>query len=313
MGGRARESYTAQARYALLLAVLFGAGALAIRWGMAGRRATASAAEAVPRPVVADRLTPNEQRNFQFRLHQLEQDLKRDGTDYDVLRRLGRLHCELAGCQYERRGYHLRRARFYLLRAAEVALTSREAQYAKELLDAANSPNPAADLFGMPIDLGPPQRVEEELLRMRLGWLEEQVTVHPRCSRLLCRVGDNYTALSLAMQHDERRHPSSWPGASAVSDPDEARLLAEQAYRRALECATTHEARSRALYGQAELYRVLDEPARAAAILQQVLALQPNNWFAALEMARLCRQLNQVDEAERYQLLSARWRTPGWI
>ena len=102
-------------------------------------------------------------------------------------------------------------------------------------------------------------------------------------------------------------------GGITVSDPREVRLLAEQTFRRALACAHTHEARSRALYSEAQLYRVVHEPARAAALLDQFLALQPNNWLVSMEAAALSRQLNQPAKADRYQALSARWRVPGWI
>jgi hypothetical protein len=101
--------------------------------------------------------------------------------------------------------------------------------------------------------------------------------------------------------------------ASTINDPEEARRLAEHDYGRALSCATTDEARCRALYGAAQLWRLSGRPERAADCLGQMLALQPNNWFAALEMARICRQMGQEAEAARYEAQSARWRTPGWI
>jgi hypothetical protein len=91
------------------------------------------------------------------------------------------------------------------------------------------------------------------------------------------------------------------------------RLLAVQYFRRALHYARTREARCRTLYSEAQLYRAANEPARAAALLDQFLAIQPNNWLVAMEAAALSRQLSQSEKADRYQALSARWRLPGWI
>ena len=89
--------------------------------------------------------------------------------------------------------------------------------------------------------------------------------------------------------------------------------MAEQYYHRAIARARTHEALCRALYGEAELCRVANDPGRAAGLLQQLLAIQPNNWLVSLEMASLCRQLGETARAKRYQAMAARWRTPGWI
>ncbi len=311
--GRERLTLGTHARYLLLLALLFGAAAAGVRGGLLGSRGAASASPEPPRALPLSSLTEAEQRNYDYRLRQLGGDLRRDETDFDVLRRLGQLHLRLASCRIGGRITHIRRARYYLGRAADVALTSREAQWVRGMQDAANSPNPSLDLIAMPGDFGTLPRVEEEVIRWRIGFFEEQVSIHPSCSRLLCRLADNYTALYLAIARGGERVNNRWPGASGVIDPQEARRLAENEYSLALRYATTHEARSRAMYGAAQLYRALDDPARAATALRAMLAVQPNNWYVALEMARLYRQLNQPAEATRYEALSARWRTPGWI
>jgi hypothetical protein len=303
----------AQLRYFVVLAVLFGAVTLAVRAGLIGPLGVASAREVGIRRPLPIRLAASEERNYNYRLRQLEQDLRRDRADFEVLRKLGQLHLRLASCQVAGRGSHLRRARYYLRLAADVTLSSREAQIVRNLLDAANSPNPTVDLLGVPSDIGPPPRIEEEVIRLRIGWLEEQVSLHPNSSRILCRLADNYTSLCQVLRSGGHRRMSQWPAASSISDPEEARRLAEHDYDRALRSATTNEARCRALYGIAQLYRVVDEPARSAVALRRLLELQPNNWFAALEMARLCREAGQPPEARRYEKLAARWRTPGWL
>jgi tetratricopeptide (TPR) repeat protein len=306
-------SVSAQARYFVFLAILFG-GVVWWAWGgLLGPRVTASASTEAPRRLALAPLTEAEQRNYDFRLRQLGQDLKRDSTDFEVLRRLGQLHLRLAVCQIQSRGTHLRRARYYLRRAADVALTNREGQMVRGLLDAANSPNPSIDWVMFSFDYGPPPRMEEEVVRWRLGWLEEQVGLHPESSRLLTRLGETYTMLFQILAQGGQPHAARWPGASAVSDSGEAARLAEHNFRRALKCGTTHEAQSRAWYGLAELYRAAQEPARASEALHEVLSLQPNNWFAALEMARVYRQLSHPDAAAHCETEAARWRTPGWI
>jgi tetratricopeptide (TPR) repeat protein len=310
---RALPGFGPQLRYFLLLIGLFGAVALGVRGGLSGPRAAASAQEPGFRRSLAIRLTPSEERNYVFRLRQLEKDLKRDPTDFDVLRRLGQLHLRLAACQVSGRSSHLRRARYYLRLAGDVPKSAREEQIIRSLIEAANSPNPAVDLLGVPADFGPPQRIEEEVVRYRIGWLEDQVGQDPQSSRMLCRLADNYSLLYRILREGGRRRLGRWPGASGVSDPDEARRLAEHDYERALQSATTIEARCKALYGVAQLYRAVEEPERAASALRALLELQPNHWFAALEMARLSRERGESKEASRYESLAARWRTPGWL
>lgn len=305
--------FGAQLRYFLLLASLFGAVTLGVQGGLIGPRAAASSQEAVFRQPTPIRLTPSEERNYRYRLRQLQRDLRRDPADFDVLRRLGQLHLRLAACQVDGRSTHLRRSRHYLRLAADATRSAREQQIIRSLMDAANSPNPMVDLLGIPSGAGPQPRMDEEVVRYRIGWLEEQVGQDPRSSRMLCRLADNYTALCQILLRGERRRMSRWPGASSVSDPGEARRLAEHDYDRALRSATTEEARCRALYGLAQLYRAVGEPQRAATALRRHLELQPNHWFAALEMARLSRELGQPKEASRYESLAARWRTPGWL
>jgi hypothetical protein len=310
---RARGGLLSQAQYVLVLVLLFGAGTIAVRAGLVGYRPAATADPNAAQRNLFVRLNARAQRNYTYRLRQLERDLRRDETDWDVLRRLGQLHLCLAVSQAGQRSPHLRLARFYLRRAHDVASNNRENQIVRALLDAANNPSPTLEMLGVQGDFGPPPRIEERYVRMRLGWLEEQAALYPRRSRLLCRLGETYVSLLAVMEPGRPPRIGPWPGASGVSDPGEVRHLAEQAFRRALACSTTHEARSRVHYGEAQLYRTVDDPERAMAALRRLLRLQPNNWFAALEMATLCRLSNRKGDANRYEALSARWRTPGWI
>jgi tetratricopeptide (TPR) repeat protein len=307
------HEFGGQLRYFMLLTVLFGAVTVGVKGGLIGPRAAASPQEAGLQRPLPIRLTPSEERNYKFRLRQLERDLRRDRRDFEVLRRLGQLHLRLASCQVDGRSMHLRRARYYLRLAADVTISSRDQHLIRNLMDAANSPNPIVDLLGMPGDFGAPPRMEEDVVRYRIGWFEEQVGQNPRNSRMLCRLADNYTALCQILLQGGRRRLSRWPGASSVSDPGEARRLAEHDYDRALQSAATVEAQCKALYGLAQLYRVVGEPQRSAEALQRLLELQPNHWFAALEMARLRRELGDAKEAGKYEALAARWRTPGWL
>ena len=298
---------------AWIVTVLLAALVIAVRAGVSSYRAAASGTEAVgahPAPV---RLTAAEARNYTFRLRQLEQDLRRDDQDYEVLLRLGELNLQLAEGEAEGKGSHLRRARHYLLQAGMHMLSRADAFQIHTLLDAANSPNPTFILASMPGQVGPPPREDEEWVRLRVGWLEDQVRFNPRSSRLLRRLADSYLALYSVMDHSGAGRLEHWQGGSSVSRPGEALGLAEQYYHRAIARARTHEALCRALYGEAELCRVANDPGRAAGLLQELLAIQPNNWLVSLEMASLCRQLGETARAKRYQAMAARWRTPGWI
>jgi tetratricopeptide (TPR) repeat protein len=146
-----------------------------------------------------------------------------------------------------------------------------------------------------------------------LGWLEEEVSFHPADSRWLRRLGDTYLALFSMMGPRGGGRLAPWGEEGPISDPREARRRAAAYYHRAIGTARTHEALCRALYREAEMYRVTNEPSRAAALLERLLTIQPNNWLVSLETAALCRQLGQPAKAERYQALSARWRTPDWV
>jgi len=258
-------------------------------------------------------LTEQERKNYDFRLRQLERDLQQDSRDFDILRRLGQLHLRLAACQVEGRTTHLRQARHYLRQAYDAAFFNMEANRARLLLEAANSPNPGVEAAAFPGDFGPPPHVDEDFIRVRIGFWEEMVNSHPHSSRALCRLADNYVALLNVMGSARHFSPGLYPGASTISDPVEAQRLAQESYKRALEYALTVEARSKALYGVAQLYRALHQPARAAAFLQRQLDIQPNNWLVALELSTLYRQLDQSQDAGRYQQQADRWRTPGWL
>jgi tetratricopeptide (TPR) repeat protein len=294
--------------------VLLGALGAALRGGLTSYRAAASARdEEVPRPLVL-RFKEPEKARYAYRVRQLEQDLQSDPSDFEVLLRLGQLHLRLAEGEVERRGQHLRKARHYLLRANEQTQFRWEQNWIRGLMEAANSPNPMLDVASIPGDYGPSRREDEGWIRMRLGFLEEQVGFHPRDARLLRRLASSYAALYAVMSprgQAQMIHPE-W-GVAGISDPREVRLLAEQYFRRALQCSRTREARCRTLYGESRFYRITHQPERSAALLDRFLALQPNNWLVSMEAAVLSRELSQTGKAERYQALSARWRLPGWI
>jgi hypothetical protein len=297
-----------------MLLLMLVALTAALRAGLASYRAAGAAREdESPRPRIA-RVNGPEKLRYEYRLRQLEQDLRRDPSDFEVLLRLGQLHLLLAECELARKSQHLRQARHYLLRANHETQFRWEQNWIRGLMEAANSPNPMVDVANVPGDYGPPRTDDEAWVRLRLGFLEEQAWVHPRDGRLLRRLASNYMALYMVMSPTHESQPTPPEvGGVIVSDPREVRLLAEQYFRRALACSRTREARCRTLYAAAQYYRVVNERARAAALLDQFLALQPNNWMVSMEAAALSRELNQTEKAERYQGLSARWRLPGWI
>src|SRR5437660_600537 len=74
-------------------------------------------------------LSAAEVSSYTFRLRQLELDLRRDGTDFEVLRRLGQLHLQLAACRVENRVSHLRQARHYLLLAGNFSMSRWDATW----------------------------------------------------------------------------------------------------------------------------------------------------------------------------------------
>ena len=89
-------------------------------------------------------------------------------------------------------------------------------------MEAANSSNPMMDVASIPGDYGPPRREDEGWIRMRLGFLEEQVGFHPRDARLLRRLASSYTALySVISPGGEPRLLRPDLSASMVSDPRE--------------------------------------------------------------------------------------------
>jgi tetratricopeptide (TPR) repeat protein len=297
-----------------MLLICLGALTAAVRAGLTSYRAAASANDAEnTRPVVMH-LTSQEKQRYEYRLRQLEQDLRRDDSDYEVLRRLGQLHLQLAECEVDKKNAHLRQARYYLHSASARVPFGWDQPWIRGLLEVANSPNPVMDVANIPGDFGPPLREDPRRIRFRLGLFEEVVGSYPRDSRMLRRLGTSYLALYMVLSsRDAPRIASPDEGWDTISDPREVRVLAEQYFRRAVACARTHEARYRALYSEAQLYRVVNEPERAAALLDQCLALQPNNWVVALEAAALSRQLNLTEKADRFQAQSSRWRVPGWI
>lgn len=297
-----------------MLLLLLGSLAAAVRAGLTSYRAAASARdEDASRPTIV-RINEPELQRYDFRRRQLEQDLRRDQADFDVLLRLGQLHLQLAQCDAARKRSHLRLARYYLERANLLTQFRWEQNWIRGLMEAANSSNPVIDVASIPGDYGPLRRDEEAWIRLRLGFLEDQVLARPRDGRLLRRLATNYVALYTVMNpRGEPRLMRPEGGGVITTDPREVRLLANQYFRRALQCSRTHEARCRALYGEAQLWRATNEPERAAEALDHFLALQPNNWLVAMEAASLARQLDRPEKAERYQTLSARWRLPGWI
>jgi hypothetical protein len=297
-----------------MLTVLLGALTATIRAGLTSYRAAASAPDdEVSHPAVIH-LSRAEIGRSVYRARQLERDLKRDPGDFDVLLRLGQLHLQLAECEVDHKASHLRLSRHYLYQANARTQFRWEQNWIRGLMEVANSPNPMTNVSNLPGDYGPPWRANEGWIRMRLAFQEEQVNAHPYDARLLRRVASSYVALYAVMSTGSAsRVFHSDADEVMVSDPREVRLLAEQYIRRALRCSRTHEARCRALYAEAQLCRVLRQPERASAILDEFLALQPNNWLVSMEAAALARELSRSEKAERYQALSAQWRLPGWI
>lgn len=288
------------------------AAALAIHAGLSSYRAAAAGpASAASSPAIV-RLTEAQARSYAFRQRQLEADLRRDETDYEVLVQLGQLHLQLAECQNRAAGSHLRRARHYLLLAGMQAQFRADAFQVHSLLDAANAPKPTLVLAALPGEVGPPAHDDAEWVRWRLGALEDRVRFQPRSSRLLRLLGDNYVALSLIQEEGGARLQSPLGGRSS-SERQAARRRAGECYRRAIACARTHEALCRALYRQAELFRLCHAPLRAVDFFAEILRIQPNHWLASLQMASLYRQLGHSAGAERFEALAARWRTPSWL
>src|SRR4051794_22899458 len=176
----------------VMLLLLMGSLTAAVRAGLTSYRAVASARdEAPPRPSIV-RINAPEKQRYDFRRRQLEQDLRRDPSDFDVLLRLGQLHLQLAQCDLDKKRSHLRLARYYLGRANLLTQFRWEQNWIRGLMEAANSSNPVIDAASIPGDYGPPRRDEEAWIRLRLGFLEEQVAVHPRDGRLLRRLALNY-------------------------------------------------------------------------------------------------------------------------
>src|SRR5947209_2127505 len=80
----------------LMAVVLAVAWSAAVRGGWLGYHAAASVADPeAPKPTDL-RLTAAERGHYGYRVHQLQQDLRRDPTDFEVLIRLGQLHLQLA-------------------------------------------------------------------------------------------------------------------------------------------------------------------------------------------------------------------------
>ena len=130
---------------AAMVAVLAVAWGTAVRGGWLTYRAAASGADQESPKPVALRLTAAERDRYQYRAHQLEQDVRRDPSDFEVLVRLGQLHLQLAQGDSERRASHLRLARHYLLNANAQAQNRFEQNWVRGLMDLANSPNPMLD------------------------------------------------------------------------------------------------------------------------------------------------------------------------
>src|SRR5437867_669669 len=88
---RIRRLVSSQARYTLMLVALFGTGLMGVHAGLQGRRRVTGPTLS-PRAASLIPLSQQERANYDYRLRQLERDLQRDGSDFDLLRRIGQLH-----------------------------------------------------------------------------------------------------------------------------------------------------------------------------------------------------------------------------
>jgi tetratricopeptide (TPR) repeat protein len=301
-------------------------------------------------PVTVTPYPPAVERNYLFRVRQLESDLAGDPGEYLLCARLGLLHLRLAAHtpDRERRERRYDKARRYFERAADRAHTRREQEWAVAQQDTCSDTPPVADALDSYFrpDLAaaatPSSLAVEDQLRLRAQFLEMRVLDQPESPRLLCRLGLTYVRLGQVMAARNKAALGAWPLAPGESGRRQTRETASrlvlpstkhqapsaafpqislvdcrrraaEALKAALGCARSREMRVECYLGLAELYRTEGNPLAGLGMLRRVLVLQPNHWLAQLRAASLLARLGNPDAARRHRALAERWHTPEWL
>jgi tetratricopeptide (TPR) repeat protein len=305
---------------------------------------------AVP-PAVRKPFSAAAERNYRFRLRQLESDLARDPREYLLLARLGTLHARLSehAPTYPQAELDLKAALALFERAARYAQTRRDYEWAmaqREAYKDGTSANDDTDAYLHP-DLiasppAPSDIVRDQLL-LRTQFLEMLVKEMPASARLYCRLGLTYVRLGQALawrsREEERRgdgetgrrgegtafaiaprrpvasSPHLVPDGLPVEEPTavDCRRRAREALASALRLARCREVRAESYRALAELYRAAGDPVSCLGMLRRVVELQPNNWPAQLRVAATLTRLGRPEDARRAQAMGERWRTPEWM
>lgn len=282
------------------------------------------------------------ERNYRFRVRQLESDLARDPREYLLLARLGQLHARLAGhaptpAQSDR---DLQEALEYFQRAASHAQTRRDYDWATAQRDAYSDRGAVSDetdgYLHPDLVASPPPRSDyvEDQLQLRAQYLEMLVRELPESARLRCRLGLTYVRLSQALTSRARRETSAnhadnssrrlspveerprplWDEPMAeLPTVDGCRRRARDELEGALRLARCREVRAECYRALADLNRAGGDPVGCLGMLRRVVELQPNNWPAQLHVATLLSRLGRPVEARRARAMGERWRTPEWM
>jgi hypothetical protein len=303
----------------------------------------ASAAAPVIVPNIRRPYPPEVERNYRYRIRQLQSDLARDTKEYLLLSRLGTLHLRLArnGPNAERSSRDFAVARGYFERAARAARTRREYEWSMVQREACAERAPVNDLTDASLQpdmvaTAPPPSVDMEgQLFMRAQFLETRVRERPSNARLLARLGLTYVRLSQAMATRERRAHRTRTGAPPPSRSEapmamrpqapwggpwyapkeigECRERARETLRESLRIARCREIRVEAYRALAELARAEGDLLSCLAMLRSVVEIQPNNWPAQMSIAGVLTRLGHPSEARHARALAERWRTPEWL
>jgi tetratricopeptide (TPR) repeat protein len=301
-----------------------------------------NAAAPVIVPNIRKPYPPAVDRNYRFRIRQLQSDLARDPREYLLLSRLGMLHLRLArsGADADRSQRDYAVARGYFDRAARAARTRREYEWAMLQREACAERAPVSDMTdgSLQPDLvatAPPPSVDMEgQLAMRAQFLETRVRELPHNARLLSRLGLTYVRLSQAMAARERRshrgagilppvraelRPGMRPRApwggpwDPPADLAECRERARKRLQEALKYARSREIRAENYRALAELARAEGDLLGTLTMLRRVVEMQPNNWPAQLAMAAVLTRLGHPSLAHEARVRAERWRTPEWL
>lgn len=271
-------------------------------------------------PIQPQPYSPKVERNYLFRIRQLQSDLASDPREYALFARLGLLHLRLATHTLDpaKQSERYAKARHYFSRAAEHARTRREYDWALAQRESCSNRVPVFDAFDgvlrpdLLASAPPPSPAVEEQLQLRAQFLEMRVEEQPESARLLCRLGLTYVRLAQAIVARERRGEEAAPGLSPVRAAD-CRRRAWELLREALRQARSREIRVECHLAIAEFHRAGDDPLAALGALRRALELQPNHWPAQLQAAALLNRLGRPEAAQRHRELAERWRTPEWL